>query len=502
MKGVSGKITSAQENRRPRRRLQGLRFGARLLLLLALLVAAFPSRPARAAGTEGKKYRFYADLRYRLEYQDNFNAKYYGAEPPAGAGSDTFMLQRLRLGLHYQFSENLEVALGIQDSRAWGVSLADEVFYKKNLGLINHPYEDYTEPYETYIKLKDPAGLGLTLTAGRQSISFGDNRIFGPGQWGNTGRYHWDALRLSWVRGPNRIDLLWGAHIIHEPETISLGHRHNHYGAALYSHFEVDPRLVVEPFFVNKYDRHDNYQGESGVGDHNSWFVGVRLYGGWPAGFYYDLTGVREWGDYGADDIRAWGGHLKAGWRFAELFWQPDLSLEFSYASGDGDPDDGSRRTFTGVFGARDKMYGRINLFDWQNLKDYQLNLLLKPWQNLSLLAEAHDFRLADVRDGWSLNSRLYRDPTGAAGDRVGRELDLIATLKLKPGFGALADQLTVMVGACRFWPGSFTEKIASGKNADWLFLQLHYRVEFWSFGSFGDVSKTYPPCYGCSCCD
>ena len=259
---------------------------------------------------------------------------------------------------------------------------------------------------------------------------------------------------------------------------MSLHHRHNHYGAAVYSHFEVDPRFIVEPFVVNKYDDHDNYRGESGLGDHDSWFCGGRLYGAFSPGFHYDLTAVREWGAYGRDTIRAWGGHLKAGWKFFHLPWRPDLSLEYAYASGDGDLDDGRRRTFTGVFGARDKMYGRINLFDWQNLKDSQLNLEVSPRPHLRLLAEMHDFRLADARDGWSLNSRLYRDPSGAAGDRVGRELDLIAILKIRPELCPATTQLTIMLGACRFWPGSFTRTVAADKTADWFFLQLQYQFK------------------------
>jgi len=38
--------------------------------------------------------------------------------------------------------------------------------------------------------------------AGRQQINYRDNRVFGPGQWGNVGRYTWDAFvpQAFWVR--------------------------------------------------------------------------------------------------------------------------------------------------------------------------------------------------------------------------------------------------------------------------------------------------------------
>ena len=38
----------------------------------------------------------------------------------------------------------------------------------------------------------------------RQQISYGDQRVFGPGQWGNTGRWCWDAALVN-VKG-RRLD--------------------------------------------------------------------------------------------------------------------------------------------------------------------------------------------------------------------------------------------------------------------------------------------------------
>lgn len=450
-------------------------FIAALFLLVTTLFA--PAAPpvtaaeSAKAAPAGRPWRFYGDLRYRYEVQDNFNAKYYGSQPPAGNGSDSFLLQRLRLGVHYRLTERVALAAGIQDSRAFGVGLPDNEFYKKPLGMINHPYEDDAEPYETWLIISDIGGRDLTLIAGRQSIHYGNNRIFGPGQWGNTGRYHWDAVRLSWHHGPHFVDALWGAHIIHEPEEISLAHRHNHYGGAVYGHYEVGDALVLEPFVISKYDHHETFKGENGTGG--------RIFGKLPAGGYYDATGVIEQGNYGADSIRAWGAHVKGGGRFASLPWTPDLSAEYSHASGDGNPTDGIHRNFAGVFGARDKMYGRINLFDWRNIEDAQLNIEVFPRKNISLLAEFHDFRLAEAKDGWSLNPSLYRDPTGAAGDDVGRELDLIATWNFRPSSTPLDDRITLMAGACRFRPGSFTKRVATDENADWLFLQMRYQVTY-----------------------
>jgi len=445
------------------------------IALLLLPISARGAGTDRTLEGEERPYGFYGDIRYRYESRDNFSDKYYGSRPAEGAAHDAFLLQRLQIGMRYKVSRHLELALGMRDARVWDLDVPDEAYYNKSFGMINHPHKGYTEPYETYLKFNGLWGRDVTCVAGRQTICYGDNRIFGPGDWGNTGRYQWDALRLSWKNGPHFLDALWGAYIIREPEELSLNHRHDGYGAAIYGHYEAAGALILEPFLASKYDRHETFKGESGTGDRESWFSGVRLYGSLANGTYYDVTGVLERGTYGADQIRAYGYHIKGGWKVKSLPWSPDVSAEYSYASGDDDPTDGTRKTFAGVFGARDTMYGRVNLFDWENLGDAQANLMVFPRKGLSFLAEFHKFWLAEEKDSWSLNRKLYRDRTGRSGDEVGRELDLIATYDFKPGMTTMDDKIKIMVGACRFWPDTFAKQVADDEAADWIFVQMNY---------------------------
>ncbi len=434
------------------------------------------SLPATGAWGEESTVRIYGDIRYRYEDQKNFNLKYYGADPGAGEKSDGFLLQRIRLGWRWRPVPQVELALGLQDSRAFDLALGDHVFYKNDLGLEHNSYKDYLEPYNTYIQAEDVLFENLTIKAGRQLIYYGNNRVFGPGQWGNSGRYQWDAVKASYKLGKHFIDGFWGAHIIHDPGRSTLSHRHYFYGSGLYSHFVVSPGCTVEPFLVMKYDTHDNFRGESGQSDYNGYFSGTRLYGRIKDRVFYDLTYVRQWGNYGRDNISAFGYHLLAGYSFADSNWRPAISLEFSYASGDDDPDDGKRRTFNGVFGARDKMYGRMNLFDWSNLADYQLNFSCRPLKNLDIKTEFHKFRVAEAEDGWSLNPKLYRDKSGISGREVGSEFDLVCKYSLKPFSATLDDELILQAGYSHFRPGRFTKKVADDVEADWFFLQLQYK--------------------------
>jgi hypothetical protein len=187
-------------------------------------------------------------------------------------------------------------------------------------------------------------------------------------------------------------------------------------------------------------------------------------------GLDYDFTFVWQTGEWGNDDINACGYHLLAGYQFKTFPWIPRISAEFSYASGDDDPKDGDCGTFDGVFGARDKMYGRMNLMDWKNLQDAQLNLEFKPHKRLGFKAELHNFRLAEDKDAWYQNQKAYRDKTGRAGNELGVEFDIVG--KYITPFEGLEFQF----GYGHFWPGEFVKTVADDVEADWCFLQLHYR--------------------------
>lgn len=141
---------------------------------------------------------------------------------------------------------------------------------------------------------------------------------------------------------------------------------------------------------------------------------------------------------------------------------KPRVSLEYSFASGDDDPKDDDYETFDGAFGARDKMYGRMNLFHWRNLEDAQANLELRPRKWIHVKAEFHKFWLAEEKDAWYLNPKQYVDRTGESGDEIGEELDIVARFNLPGGH-------QLQCGFGHFWPNEFAEKQASSREPLWV---------------------------------
>ena len=442
-----------------------------VIVLFCHVSASAQAQQQNGGPGQDKKLFFGLNTRFRYEFQDGFNQKYYGPNPPRGQSSDGFLLGRFRAGLDWYPTEKIHLAVWGQHATCWDNALPDSAFYSKSLATENNPNKDYWEFYTTFIEFKDLLDAGLGLKAGRQLLSYGNNRVFGPGQWGNSGRYIWDAAKFSWVHSRGFVDIFYGQNMMHEVHRSSLKHRHEFETLGMYAHYDIVKKpfaWFVEPMLFTKRDTHDNYTGEDkALGDLDTWYGGLRLAVNNLRGFDFDATYLREEGDFSSDDQRAFGYHLMLAYNVPAKF-NPRLSVEYSYASGDNNPKDGTRRTFQGAFGARDLMYGRMNLFHWMNLKDLQLNLEVNPAKWLYVKMEVHKFNLAERKDAWYLNQQLYRDPTGTSGDDVGRELDIVATCKLPRGN-------TLMAGYGHFRPDGFAKKLASSRHANWCFVQWEY---------------------------
>jgi len=463
---------------KPEKNAEKLRWflcGVAMLLGLALAV---PTAAKTAQAEKTGKLTFGTEVRLRGESQDNFNLKFYGSDPPNGDTNDKFVLWRLRMGIDYRPSDVIHLRVWGQDARAFGCGFDREDFYNPIFRMQTNPCEDEWELWETYLEVKRPFAWPVALKAGRQRIYYGDKRVFGPGQWGNSGKWIWDAAKVSLFIPKGFVDIFYGRTMLHEPNQFSLNHRHGFESIGTYAHITLPKGLLgigVEPFAMTKYDRHKRYRGEDGeVGDLKAAYAGVRVFKKNLHGFDLDATYVREFGDYSNDTIQAYGYHLLAAYHFDSCPYRPRISLEYSVGSGDDDPSDGKRKTFDGAFGARDKMYGRMNLFQWRNVRDAQVNLELRPkrWTWFYLKAEFHKFWLDEKKDGWSLNPKRYRDKTGNSGDEVGKEFDIVLRFDLPKGH-------QIQAGYGHFWPDEFAKKLASNKQANWFFLQWQYKFNW-----------------------
>jgi len=393
--------------------------------------------------------------RLRGELQDGFNIRTYGT----GTRED-YLLSRLRLELDLRLTPHSLIHAQIQDAEALGLSFSDKDFARGN-----NPYHDPFDVNQLYLEYRPVKKVGLKI--GRQPISFGDRRIFGPGDWGNTGRYAWDAVRIEINEKCFTSHWLVGRFILHDPDRWPNAHAAGPTAYASYNTIKNLP-FLLDIFYVYKHDGSGSIKGERGAGDLSSHSAGFRIEGA-RGHWDYSATFVSQFGKWGSDDLKACGLAFSLGHTF-DTSWKPHLMTQYVLGSGDKNPEDGIHGTFDGVFGGADTvLYGWMNLFFWQNLQEFRIDLVLAPTETLTFRGEYHYFTLDDAKDAWHYPSRaVRRDATGSSGRLLGHEVDLTVRKKI-------SGWLELLSGVCFFLPGEYVKKTGQSPVAKWCFLETTF---------------------------
>ncbi len=401
-----------------------------------------------AASSLYAEFNYGGEIRLRFESFDNMNEKYYGKNPGVGESHDSYLMTRVRLGLKYKFNDNWSAKISMQDSRVidWGFKSDD--WYNREFSQVNSSQTDSFELGKTYLEYKNK---NITVTAGRQSISYGDSRVFGPGEWKNSGKWIWDALKVSLKDGDNFLDFFYGATMLHDPDDFSLNHRHGYYGGGVYGHYAYKNSAAIEPIFAYKTNDRKNELYNS----LENFYAGARVYDRDIKSFFYDMTYIKSFGDYKkiTDEtvsIDAVGYHLEGGYGFKSL--NTRVGLGYSYASGD-DPNTKERESFDAVFGASDKYYGRLNLVQWKNLKDYELFAILTPDNKTNIKIEYHKFYADEQSNKW-----LSYTISSMQSDHYGDEIDIFTTYRH-------SKNINFIFGVGYFMSGGYIEEAAT-KNS------------------------------------
>ncbi len=408
-------------------------------------------------------------LRYRLEKYSGYNARNYGDAGATALGElyDTMLLQRLIVGVSGAPGKNMLLALHLQDSRAFGWSLRDSkepqafrtgdkngtAFY------IMNPQEEFFEIYDAYWQVRQ-LFPHTVLTLGRQKIYCADYRIFGPGEWGNTGRWTWDALRLNWQRDRASVEAWAGGTKIHDPHKTHLLFSHTEFlGAGMYGSCKARG-FAFDLFAAVKRPGSADYMRDQSF---TRYWSGFRIDHTSLRGAVYEISVTKGFGDQRGQWIDSYGLFTKLGWSFGSLGWRPVITARYSWASGDN-PITGAVEQFDPVYGASDKYYGWMNLVQWSNLDDREI--------------VAEFFPAPSTRIEVKYNRFYIPHPTGAINgtlillegqNHLGDELDIFIK-------SALSKKANLVLAASWFAP--WDAKYRDGrlpKQTFWLATQLEY---------------------------
>jgi alginate production protein len=190
---------------------------------------------------------------------------------------------------------------------------------------------------------------------------------------------------------------------------------------------------------------------------------GLRASGKPTAAFsYWSEFALLRGSDESGNKFKASAFEVGGTYRFADLPFDPNVTLAYAYGSGDGNPDDGVNNEFrqTGLQSnearyiglAKFKTYGEMIDPELSNLKILTLGLGARATPGISVDLAYHRYQLnaiaSEIRN-WGLTAQMNTLSTAQSKD-VGQELDLVV------GFRGLfgVRRLGLDLRAGKFFPG------------------------------------------------
>jgi hypothetical protein len=223
---------------------------------------------------------------------------------------------------------------------------------------------------------------GLTLRGGRQEMSYGSSRLVSVREGPNV-RRNFDGARTLYRAGERSLDAF-----LVRPVEIERGvlDDHGDDDQTFWGAYGVTPVPWVEGLHADLYYlglERDPSPFAAGIADEHRHTVGTRLWGE-AAAFDYNIELIYQLGEFGTQDIRAWGASSDLGVTLAALPWKPRLGLKANIESGDDDPDDDRLGTFNPLF-PNNAYFSEAALGAPMNDIDLHPNLSLQPTAGLEL---------------------------------------------------------------------------------------------------------------------
>ena len=351
----------------------------------------------------------------------------------------------------------------------------------------NGPEADAVDLHQAYFTIGNHKEFPLSLKAGRQELSYGEERLVGAFGWNNIGR-SFDAAKIRWQNPYFGIDFFSGVPVVPENgKFIDVGNTHDWFSGAYATSMKI-PTTILDMYFLSRNADRKAINTEPSPQfpqptARDVYTIGGRLKSkpGELGNFDYSLEGAYQFGDFatGATTKRlkqsAFMYVAQAGYTFSDLWATPRLGAEFDYSSGDNNSADGTHHTFDNLFPTNHKFYGSMDVVSLQNIQDLGVNLSLKPTPRMSVALMGNMFWLANAHDFFYNVAGASRTTAGYGihpndGNFVGSELTLVA------GY-ALTRYAQIEGGYGHFFTGSYVDRSLAGvggsHDADWLYAQF-----------------------------
>lgn len=393
-------------------------------------------------------------LRFSGELRERFEG-YSGGGFKANSTND-YDLQRVRLGMQIKPTSWMRFFVELQDARVFGINPSLP------------PYQNAADLFEAYVELGSLEGNGFTVKAGRQQLSFGNNRLLGDSWWTNVSRT-FDGVRAAYQQGRVRVDAFATSVVIVRDGVID----HHLEGNNLYGLYatakDVIPHATLDLYQFWNLRPSFALQGLK-AGHLDEWTTGFRLVGALPLNLDYRTEMAYQWGQLSVDRIRAWTGHWVAGYTIKASRFKPRTFFEYDYSSGSRNDKDGYDNTFDPIYPSTHDKLGLADQFGWRNIQDFRLGQEFTLTRKWKVGTSGHDFFLANAHDALypARGSVIAQSAKGTAGTHVGEEFD-IQTIYTP------TRQTQVDFGIGHVFTGPFLKQTTQGKDYTYPYMMVEY---------------------------
>jgi hypothetical protein len=416
------------------------------------------------------------EQRTRYETMDGrFNANGKGGDQQIPLQTDVWLQANLgafRLGAEFL------------DARALGADSGSGV---------NNTHADQADFIQGYAAWADQnvlySGIGAEVIAGRQTLNLGSRRLAARNAMRNTiNSFTGVKLRLldydNWqfngfvtmpvIRYPTAAaDILNGTHQWDKEDTHTL------FSGGFLEIYNLGWGINSEVYL---YHLTEGDSAANPTRNRRYFTPGLRFYiKPAKAEFDFELETIGQFGTVRAttgarDGIdlqhQAWHQHADVGYTF-DMPWSPRLGLQYDYASGDKDPNDGKDQRFDTLFGARRFEYGPTGIygaFARSNINSPGYRIGVSPRSDVQAFLSHRAFWLESSKDSWTTAN--LQDRTGRSGDFIGHQLELSARWDVN-------SSLNLETGWAHLFKGEFAKNAPSAPNAqdvDYFYVQSMLR--------------------------
>jgi len=413
--------------------------------------------PAWLVPTAGLNHRLPAWIRFDGEYRQR-------VERFGGIGykpvSDNHDLSRLRVKMTIQPAAWLRLVGEMQDVR---------VFFNQNIPSAP-PYQNTWDIRQAYVQVGSSTSGWIDVLAGRQNLTFGEERVIGPSDWSNMGRT-FDLVRMDLHPAWFRLSLFASSVIVARDGVIDHHIEGNNLHGAYGSVSRLIPHATVEPYVLWRVAPAKVRLSENaGRGALSEFTAGARVDGKAPGALEYDVEMDRQFGTLGPDTIDSWAGHWNVA-RPLNARGKPRPFLEANYASGTKDPTSKTWNTFDQIYPSSHNKMGFADQIGWRNIEEVRAGISESVGRKWKFTETYQNYWLASARDALytASGAPVAQSINGTAGRHVGQEVDGWAEWNWR-------DALNVGFGYMRLLTGGFLNRTTQGKDYNYAFTWVTYR--------------------------